>query len=144
MIAMMVPVLRSISPRQADNVVDRIKPVPSSTSNNGGPSMRCRRRLSDSDGLQMSAARSMDRVAGVTASILLLGSETKPHPRPAASTIQQQPALNDTPFLSRQATIGRNSEFHNLTGQDLEVLGGIEYRGLKLLLKIVTGKWERG
>ncbi|KAI8720193.1 HET domain-containing protein [Fusarium sp. LHS14.1] len=119
---------------------DHIKPVPTSNSNNGGPSVRRRRRrLSDNEGLQMSAAKSMERVAGVAASLLLLGSETKPPTRSAATTPQpQQPALNDTPFLSRQATIGRNSEFHNLTEEDLEVLGGIEYRSLKLLLKIVT------
>lgn len=42
--------------------------------------------------------------------------------------------------LSRQATVGRNSEFHNLTKQDRERLGGIEYRSLKLLLKIVFCK----
>ena len=42
--------------------------------------------------------------------------------------------------LSRQATIGRNSQFRNLTSEDKEQLGGIEYRSLKLLLKIVTGK----
>lgn len=83
----------------------------------------------------------MDRVADVAASILLLGSETKPRPRPPTPAPQKQPALNDTPFLSRQATIGRNSQFRNLTSHDLEVLGGIEYRSLKLLLKIVTGEF---
>ncbi|EEU35272.1 uncharacterized protein NECHADRAFT_54501 [Fusarium vanettenii 77-13-4] len=116
---------------------DRIKPVSSATSNNEGPALRLRRRFSDRDGIQMTAARSMDRVADVAASILLLGSETKPRPRPPTPTPQKPPALNDTPFLSRQATIGRNSQFRNLTSDDLEVLGGIEYRSLKLLLKIV-------
>lgn len=115
-----------------------IKPVRSSTSNNVGPSMRRRRRLSGSDSLQISAARSMDRVAGVAASLLVLGSETTPRRRSVTSVSQQQPALNDRPFLSRQATIGRNSQFHNLTSNDRELLGGIEYRSLKLLLKIVT------
>lgn len=102
--------------------------------------MRLRRRFSDRDGLQMTAARSMDRVADVAASILLLGSETKPRPRPPTPAPQKPPALNDTPFLSRQVTIGRNSHFRNLTSDDLEVLGGIEYRSLKLLLKIVIGE----
>jgi hypothetical protein len=46
----------------------------------------------------------------------------------------------DLPELSSHATIGRNSQFHNLTDEDRETLGGIEYRSLKLLLKIVTGK----
>ncbi|KAB8067027.1 cation transport protein-domain-containing protein, partial [Aspergillus leporis] len=44
----------------------------------------------------------------------------------------------DMPSLSVQATVGRNSLFHNLTAEDRELLGGIEYRSLRLLLKIVT------
>ncbi|KAB8067028.1 cation transport protein-domain-containing protein, partial [Aspergillus leporis] len=44
----------------------------------------------------------------------------------------------DMPSLSAQATVGRNSLFHNLTAEDRELLGGIEYRSLRLLLKIVT------
>lgn len=43
------------------------------------------------------------------------------------------------PNLSSQATQSRNSRFNNLTAADCEMLGGIEYRALKLLLKIVTG-----
>ena len=98
--------------------------------------MRRRRRLSNDD-LQITASKSIDRVANVAASLLILGSQTTPHPRSVQSTSQQkqQPAI---PFLSRQATIGRNSQFKNLTEHDREVLGGIEYRTLKLLLKIVT------
>jgi hypothetical protein len=42
-------------------------------------------------------------------------------------------------YLSSQATIGRNSQFQNLTKEDRELLGGLEYRALKLLLKIVVG-----
>jgi hypothetical protein len=84
----------------------------------------------------------MDRIAGVASSLLVMGSETtRPRRQSATSFSQQQPALNDRPFLSRQATIGRNSEFHNLTSHDRELLGGIEYRSLKLLLKIVTGRF---
>lgn len=119
---------------------DRIKPVPTVASNNGSSSMRRRRRFSGDDGPQMSGARSIDRVAAVAASLLILGSQTtRPLSAPSVSK-QQQPALNDVPFLSRQATIGRNSQFHNLTTRDRELLGGIEYRSLKLLLKIVTGE----
>lgn len=55
---------------------------------------------------------------------------------------QQPPALNEKPFLSRQATVGRNSQFRNLTPEDRETLGGIEYRSLKLLLKIVVCEWR--
>ncbi|KAF4452557.1 Low-affinity potassium transport [Fusarium albosuccineum] len=105
-----------------------------------GPSVRRRRplRINSGDGIQMTAARSMDRVAGVATSLLVLGSETMPPRRLSTSSItRKQLALNDRPFLSRQATIGRNSQFHNLTSEDRELLGGIEYRSLKLLLKIV-------
>ncbi|KAJ5102350.1 hypothetical protein NUU61_004572 [Penicillium alfredii] len=45
----------------------------------------------------------------------------------------------DLPKISTLVTIGRNSQFHNLSTEDRERLGGIEYRSLKLLLKIVTG-----
>ncbi|CAG7558040.1 unnamed protein product [Fusarium equiseti] len=113
---------------------DRIKPVPSTTSA-AGTSMRRRRRLSNDD-LQITASKSIDRVANVAASLLILGSQTTPRPRSVHSTSQQQQP--DIPYLSRQATIGRNSQFKNLTEHDREVLGGIEYRTLKLLLKIVT------
>jgi hypothetical protein len=43
------------------------------------------------------------------------------------------------PNISSRATQSRNSQFHNLTVEDRERLGGIEYRSLKLLLKIVIG-----
>ncbi|KAM0337699.1 hypothetical protein ACHAPU_011518, partial [Fusarium lateritium] len=120
---------------------DRIVSTCTAASGEPGPSVRRRqpRRVSTSDGFQMTAARSMDRVAGVASSLLMMGSETKrPRRQSTTSVSRQQPALNDRPFLSRQATIGRNSEFHNLTSHDRELLGGIEYRSLKLLLKIVT------
>lgn len=45
----------------------------------------------------------------------------------------------DLPKISSTATVGRNSQFHNLSAEDRERLGGIEYRSLKLLLKIATG-----
>ncbi|KAJ5554609.1 hypothetical protein N7513_004568 [Penicillium frequentans] len=43
------------------------------------------------------------------------------------------------PNISSQATQSRNSQFHHLTAEDRERLGGIEYRSLKLLLKIAIG-----
>ncbi|KAJ4267541.1 hypothetical protein NW762_003648 [Fusarium torreyae] len=117
-----------------------LKTITSSGSNQPGPSgLRQRRRRLSSDGLEISAARSMDQVVGVAASILILGSDpSRPRRNSASASSQQLPELNSQPFLSRQATIGRNSQFHNLTAQDRKLLGGIEYRSLKLLLKIVT------
>ncbi|EWZ78216.1 hypothetical protein FOCG_17338 [Fusarium oxysporum f. sp. radicis-lycopersici 26381] len=116
---------------------DRPKSISRVASNTS--TIRRRHRLSREDSLQITAAKSMERVAGVAASVLVMGSQTTPpRPRSVVSTTNQQLALNEVPFLSRQATIGRNSQFHNLTERDREVLGGIEYRSLILLLKIVT------
>lgn len=39
--------------------------------------------------------------------------------------------------LSTNAILGRNSNFSNLTSDDKDRLGGIEYRSLKLLLKVI-------
>ncbi|KAL4953161.1 cation transporter [Aspergillus filifer] len=55
--------------------------------------------------------------------------------RPAVSLSKH----TSLPGLSSQATLGRNSQFLNLTAEDRERLGGVEYRSLKLLLKIVIG-----
>ncbi|KAL4808403.1 cation transporter [Aspergillus unguis] len=55
--------------------------------------------------------------------------------RPAVSLSRDA----NLPGLSSQATLGRNSQFLNLTLEDRERLGGAEYRSLRLLLKIVIG-----
>ena len=115
-----------------DRDLDAITPVPSASR----PSLRRRR----TDGLRLVEAKSLDRVATVTSSVFVLGGEKKPHGRRPSVSSQSQPALNDKPFLSRQVTIGRNSQFRNMTSEDREALGGIEYRSLKLLLKIVLGE----
>lgn len=44
------------------------------------------------------------------------------------------------PYLSWQPTIGRNSAFVDLTEEQREELGGIEYRSLKLLAVVLVGK----
>ena len=41
------------------------------------------------------------------------------------------------PYISFDAVVGRNSQFHDLTEEELEELGGVEYRALKLLLWLV-------
>ncbi|KAJ5701356.1 hypothetical protein N7488_008904 [Penicillium malachiteum] len=55
------------------------------------------------------------------------------------STMKMEPKSLDLPRLSSHASLGRNSHFYNLSVKDLDIVGGIEYRSLKLLLKIVTG-----
>lgn len=44
-----------------------------------------------------------------------------------------------TPYLSWEPTIGRNSAFPDLSEEQREELGGIEYRSLKTLALILTG-----
>ncbi|KAF9891944.1 hypothetical protein FE257_002907 [Aspergillus nanangensis] len=76
----------------------------------------------------------LDRVAS---NMFILGA----HPsRSIGPQIRETVSLSkdsNLPGLSSQATLGRNSQFHNLTAEDREKLGGIEYRSLKLLLKVV-------
>ena len=52
-----------------------------------------------------------------------------------SNTTQSQ--LEATPYLSYEPTIGRNSFFVNLTEEQREELGGIEYRALKTLAVIL-------
>jgi Trk-type K+ transport system membrane component len=47
-------------------------------------------------------------------------------------------SVEKTPYLSYQPTIGRNSFFVNLTEEQREELGGIEYRALKTLALVLT------
>jgi potassium uptake Trk family protein len=47
--------------------------------------------------------------------------------------------VEGTPYLSWEPTIGRNSAFPDLTEEQREELGGIEYRSLKTLALILTG-----
>lgn len=93
-----------------------------------------RRRFKD----RLPRTETLERVAS---SMFVVGPSSthgvKAQSRPLDQPLSQQ---LDLPELSSHATIGRNSQFHNLTAEDREVLGGIEYRSLKLLFKIVTGK----
>lgn len=84
----------------------------------------------------MSAAKSIENAAG---SIFVLGS--RPSVERRLSSTSQYPRPNNLPGISKQVTIGRNSQFHDLTAEDAEKLGGIEYRALKVLLKIVCGNY---
>jgi len=48
--------------------------------------------------------------------------------------------IPDMPYLSYQPTLGRNSQFVDLTDEQRDELGGIEYRSLKLLYRVLTGR----
>jgi hypothetical protein len=90
-------------------------------------------RRSESYGIALRAARSVEKAAS---SALILGRSTS-----ANSQRSRRPQRRsiDLPQLSRHVTVGRNSQFHNLSESDRNILGGIEYRSLKLLLQIITG-----
>jgi hypothetical protein len=45
----------------------------------------------------------------------------------------------EVPYISFAAVVGRNSRFEGLTGEQMDELGGVEYRALKALLWIVVG-----
>lgn len=45
---------------------------------------------------------------------------------------------DEAPYLSWQPTLGRNSQFHDMSEEQREELGGIEYRSLKTLSMILT------
>jgi hypothetical protein len=42
-------------------------------------------------------------------------------------------------YISFAAVVGRNSRFEGLTEEQMEELGGVEYRALRVLLWIVIG-----
>ncbi|GAA6022173.1 hypothetical protein JCM10207_003933 [Rhodosporidiobolus poonsookiae] len=44
-------------------------------------------------------------------------------------------------YITFDAVVGRNSKFHGLTTAQQEELGGVEYRALTVLLRIVTAYW---
>lgn len=90
-------------------------------------------------GPALAAARSMERVAS---NVFVLGLAHGA--RPGMGRGESVARSADLPYLSREATIGRNSRFLNLSHEDRERLGGIEYRALRLLLRIVLGKCTCG
>ena len=49
----------------------------------------------------------------------------------------------EVPYISFAATVGRNSRFTGLTEEQMDELGGVEYRALRVLLYIVIGVSRR-
>lgn len=45
----------------------------------------------------------------------------------------------EVPYISFAAVVGRNSRFEGLTEEQMEELGGVEYRALRVLLWVVVG-----
>lgn len=94
---------------------------------------------------QLEETRALDRVVSVASSVFVVGSDICRHDRrnsacTSISVRREEAEIKNTLALSKHATLGRNSDFTNLTSEDREKLGGIEYRSLRLLVKIVVGK----
>lgn len=53
-----------------------------------------------------------------------------------------EPGKKYAPYISFDAVVGRNSKFHLLTQDQLEEIGGVEYRALNALLWIVALVWH--
>ncbi|RJE23161.1 Potassium uptake transporter [Aspergillus sclerotialis] len=78
--------------------------------------------------------RTLERVAS---SLFVVGGPPSQIRRPKRKPVIALSKDLGLPYLSSQATVGRNSLFQNLTAKDREKIGGIEYRSLKLLLKVL-------
>ncbi|GAA5925325.1 hypothetical protein JCM3775_006423 [Rhodotorula graminis] len=50
-------------------------------------------------------------------------------------------AIKPVSYISFDAIVGRNSKFHGLTNAQQEELGGVEFRALTVLLRIVVAYW---
>jgi len=94
-----------------------------------------RRRARTLDGPIVSKALSVDRVA---TTMFVLGAAREQQAKQTRRL--SNPRVANLPFLSEKVTIGRNSQFLNMTSADRERMGGVEYRALKVLLKIATGE----
>jgi hypothetical protein len=104
-----------------------------------GPSEKVLTRRQTTRSIQSrSRTLTLERVVSSARSVFILeGSSSTERAMPATKPREMKQL--DLPNISSQATIGRNSQFHNLSDEDRDALGGIEYRSLKLLLKIVVG-----
>ncbi|KAG5297231.1 low-affinity potassium transporter [Histoplasma ohiense] len=105
-----------------------------------GPSGENERRRLPTMGRLLSHAVSVERAAS---NAFILGNSSRKRSRSRSSNpLNRSSSRADRvplgmPYLSYQPTIGRNSRFLGLTDDQRDELGGIEYRSLKLLAKIV-------
>lgn len=96
-----------------------------------------RRRRTNASHRSMSIHSVRNSVGNVAKSMLILDSTGGNRRDRRASNSRASQYHDDNLRLSHHVTIGRNSEFTNMTKADWELVGGVEYRSLKLLLKIV-------
>ncbi|OJD25981.1 hypothetical protein ACJ73_02645 [Blastomyces percursus] len=119
---------------------DLMKSITIEETPSAGPSGETERRRLPTMGRLLSHAASVERAAS---NAFILGNSSRKRSRSRSSnplnrsSSKSERALLDMPYLSYQPTIGRNSKFLDLTDEQRDELGGIEYRSLKLLAKIV-------
>ncbi|KXN87472.1 Low-affinity potassium transport protein [Leucoagaricus sp. SymC.cos] len=74
--------------------------------------------------------RRLTRTVTIPVTTSLVSTRTGQHAPPHAKAV---------PYISFNAIVGRNSAFHLLTNEQLEEIGGVEYRALNALLWFVAG-----
>ena len=86
---------------------------------------------------RIAAAANNISIERIASSMFVVG-DIRSHARSSSPSGPSSRMSTNLPSLSSQATVGRNSKFRNMTRQDWENLGGVEYRSLKLLLKVIV------
>ncbi|KAK2793896.1 low affinity potassium transporter [Onygenales sp. PD_12] len=101
-----------------------------------GPSGENERRKLPTMGRLLSHAVSIERAA---TNAFVLGNDSRKRSRSASGRRDSSSTRRalEMPYLSYDPLMGRNSKFLDLTDEQRDELGGIEYRSLKLLAKIV-------
>ncbi|KAJ8121602.1 hypothetical protein ONZ43_g1982 [Nemania bipapillata] len=92
----------------------------------------------DSGFLRFRKSRTGDKLHRNDTLSTLQDRANKPLRRIKSVLTQSKDADPMPPYLSWQPTIGRNSQFVDLTEEQREELGGIEYRSLKTLALVLT------
>ena len=61
---------------------------------------------------------------------------------PGTTALGGEPVDREVPYISFSAVVGRNSRFKDLTEEQMDEVGGVEYRALRALLYIVAAVSE--
>lgn len=81
----------------------------------------------------------LPHVATMASAAFTVGTRRRTGISPFSARTESKAKEFEVPYLSFQPTIGRNSQFVDLTEEQRDELGGIEYRTLKLLSKLLIG-----
>lgn len=81
------------------------------------------------------------RDASMPRTTTMISTHSRGETTVAGTQYDRSGAVKPVSYISFDALVGRNSRFHALTKAQQEELGGIEYRALTLLIKIVICYW---